>query len=257
MTQYKQEFVRLCATTCGDFQELYTDGSKREAGVGATVVGLGRVRKTTLPREASILSAEIHAIEMATKIIAEVNGMEFVVFSVSYNGLKCIEDAETQHPIARKIIHDIDRLQRETGKWVRMCWIPSHVGIASNEAADKAAVAATALPEEYICIYYKDWYPRIKETTERAWNEASQTIGQKMKEIKPEATSWKRIKTKNRREEVVINRLRAGHCLLLHGYLMDDSIPDIPPICEAYDNSVLTVKHIMVKCPQYDRCRQG
>ena len=70
-----------------------------------------------------------------------------------------------------------------------------------------------------------------------------------MKEIKPEATPWKRIKTKNRRE-VVINRLRAGHCLLSHGYLMDDSVPDIPPICEGCDNSVLTVKHIMVECPQ-------
>ena len=49
-----------------------------------------------------------------------------------------------------------------------MCWIPSHVGIASNEAADKAAVATAALPEEYIRVYYKDCYPRIKEKTERA-----------------------------------------------------------------------------------------
>ena len=113
------------------------------------------MRKATLPREASILSAEIHAIEMATNIIAEVNGIKFVVFSDSYNTLKCIEDAETQHPIARKIIHNIDRLQRETGKLVHMCWIPSHVEIADNEAADKAAVAAAALPEEYTCIYYK------------------------------------------------------------------------------------------------------
>ena len=41
VTQYKQEFLRLCATTYGDFQELYTDSSKREAGFGAAVVGLG------------------------------------------------------------------------------------------------------------------------------------------------------------------------------------------------------------------------
>ena len=58
VTQYKQEFLRLCATTYGDFQKLYTDSSKREAGVGAAVVGLGRVRKATLPREGLYLVCE-------------------------------------------------------------------------------------------------------------------------------------------------------------------------------------------------------
>ena len=86
--------MRLCATTYGDFQELLTDGSKREVGVGAAVVEFGGVRKATF-REKLFLSAEIHAVEMTTKIIAEVNGTEFVVFSDSYNSLKCIEDAET------------------------------------------------------------------------------------------------------------------------------------------------------------------
>ena len=147
VTQCKQEFLRLWAMTYGYFQELYTDGSKREAGVGAAVVGLGRVRKATLLREASILSSEIHAIEMAMKIIAEVNGIEFVVFSDSYNALKCIEDAETQHPIARNIIHDIDRLQRETRKLVHMCWIPSYrpTGV-ENLAGAGAGVAKIEMP---------------------------------------------------------------------------------------------------------------
>ena len=77
-----------------------------------------------------------------------------------------------------------------------------------------------------------------------------------MKEIKTEATPWKKIKTENRGEEVVISRLYAGHCLLSHGYLIDDSVPHILPICEACDNSVLTVKHIMGESPQYDRCRR-
>ena len=55
---------------------------------------------------------------------------------------------------------------------------------------------------------------------------------------------------------MIINRLRAGHSLATHGYLMDDTVPDIPPVCGGCQDAVLTVKHIMLECTAYQAQRQ-
>ena len=48
-----------------------------------------------------------------------------------------------------------------------------------------------------------------------------------------------------------MNRLRAGHYLATHGYLMDNEQHDVPPICEGCNNAILKVKHMLVQCPAY------
>ena len=55
---------------------------------------------------------------------------------------------------------------RSEGKVIKMCLIPSNTGITGNEDANKAAVAAAARPEQYISVYYKDFYPMIKQAIE-------------------------------------------------------------------------------------------
>ena len=50
-----------------------------------------------------------------------------------------------------------------------------------------------------------------------------------------------------RREEVVVNKLPAGLCLLTHEYLMENSGPQIPLICGFYNDAILTVKHLLVE----------
>ena len=50
---------------------IYTDGSKSERGVGAAVIVDNTVRKSTLPETASILKAELDAINLALSIIEE------------------------------------------------------------------------------------------------------------------------------------------------------------------------------------------
>ena len=43
------------------------------------------------------------------------------------------------------------------------------MGIEGNERADRAAVTAAALPEEYIGIDYKNSYPITKKKIKEAW----------------------------------------------------------------------------------------
>ena len=51
----------------------------------------------------------------------------------------------------------------------------------------------------------------------------------------------------SRRDEVVISRVRLGHILLTRGYLINNDVPDIAPICELCNNEVMTAKHIMIR----------
>lgn len=74
---------------------LFTDCLKTKDGVDAAVEWNGRV-KVALLREASIYSAEIHAIVMAINIITETAGNQFVILSHSYTPLKTLCDIRTQ-----------------------------------------------------------------------------------------------------------------------------------------------------------------
>ena len=77
-----------------------------------------------------------------------------------------------------------------------------------------------------------------------------------MSEVKKNIGPWKQVKGITRREEVVLNRLRAGHSRLTHGYLMDSVRPQVPPICRYCSNAVLTVKHLILTFPNLDRERR-
>ena len=67
---------------------------------------------------------------------------------------------------------------------------------------------------------YQDLFPYIidamHEIQNTKWNEKND----KLKEIKPDTRPWKE---NNRcgKDETIINRLRAGHTLLNHWYLME------------------------------------
>ena len=142
---YRQNFRRIVATEYDDYEQLYTDGSKREEGVGAAVAWRGRLKRATLPREASIYSAEMYAIYVAIKIIAAADTKNHIIFSDSASVLKSLSDIRTTHPIARRLLHDINRLHNETNKRVEFCCIFSHMEIEENERADRAAVTAAAV----------------------------------------------------------------------------------------------------------------
>ena len=169
---YRTNFTRRLNTDYAGYMKLYTDGSKREAGVGAAVTWNGRKRSATLPREASIFSAEMHTISMAVNIIAEeTTETKFVIMSDSQSVLKALRNLRTANPVAKKVIHDVHRIQAEDRRSVKFCWVPGHVGVAGNEEADRAAGAAAARPEEYIGVEYKDWYPLKRKKILEDWTD--------------------------------------------------------------------------------------
>ena len=113
--EYIQEFRRECREEYRNKRKLYTDGSKRREGVGVAVVWDGGIRAATLPRDASIFSAELYTISMAVTVIKDLDGGHFVVMSDSSSVLKMLECGGNRHYICRRVKHDIAQL-RKNGK---------------------------------------------------------------------------------------------------------------------------------------------
>ena len=74
----------------------------------------------------------------------------------------------------------------------------------------------------------------------------------KMFDIKDSIDYWKVERKLARKEEVIINRLRTGHCRLTHGYLMNRDTLEAPLVCQWCRNEFLSVKHLLLECNQLD-----
>ena len=253
--QYVQLFTQLLRTMYADHSELYTDGSKIDGGVGAAVIYGPTTRAASLPVEASIFSAELYAIRMALQLVIESNGIQFAVFSDSFSALRSLQNSHSSHPLVCRILHTIHSINT-SGKFVSLCWVPSHVGIHGNELADRTAVAAAGRAPENIPLFYKDFYPALLHAFTNYRNRMWRTCRDKMVEVKSDVSYWIPLPNLSRREEVIVNRLRAGHCFFTHSYLMSDEFGGLPPVCELCYQSVLTVKHVFLNCVPLEPVRQ-
>ena len=82
-------------------EEIYTDGSKSEDGVGCAIVVNNEVFQAKLPDSASIFTAEMTAIEQALEIVYNSKKKDFVIYSDS----KCnrlFENVQYCQPIGQK-----------------------------------------------------------------------------------------------------------------------------------------------------------
>ena len=69
-----------------------------------------------------------------------------------------------------------------------------------------------------------------------------------MREIRPEVEKWDIDNLLNRRDEVIINRLRSGHTWITHEYLINDIVQAGPEPCPFCNNAVKSVKHFITEC---------
>ena len=103
--KYRQKFKRILVTSCSEHIKLYTEGSKRGEGVGAAVVWRTDARAASLPTEASVYTAEVHAISVAVRVAEEIEGTKFVVLSDSHSVLRTLMNIRSKHPVCRRLQH--------------------------------------------------------------------------------------------------------------------------------------------------------
>ena len=91
---YLQEFQRIVGEKFQNHILIYTDGSKCAAGVGSAALCNGNSKRATLPKIASVFSAELHAIQLALLIITERGDGDYVIVTNSLSSLQSISDKQ-------------------------------------------------------------------------------------------------------------------------------------------------------------------
>ena len=203
----------------------------------------------TLPKHASVFTCELVAILKLLCYIENKPARSYLVLSDSLSGLQSITQFYPPDPLVQDILLRLTALARE-GTTVTFCWIPSHVGIAGNERADRAANHAAQQPcSRRFPLPARDFLPAVSSFFRGKWQEAwTQCDRNKLLRIKPDLATWQSASRQVRREEVILCRLRTGHTYGTHGYLIGGG-PS--PRC-ARCGDRLTVRHVLVECPRLD-----
>ena len=253
ISQVKQNFLSHLAKH-SDTNHVFTDGSKSRDKVGFGVVyGRNYTNRAlgTLPGEASIFTAELHAISKALSIIESSTDLNWTVFSDSQASLQAISQQNPKHPLVQSIQAALYRLHNQKKK-ISFCKVPSHVGILGNEVADRAANDAQTLPGLHTTrLPHSDYHLPIRKNMLKKWQhhwdhiDTNAQSENKLKKSKPRVNPWKSIPGGNRKYEVKIARLRIGHTRLTHGHYMSRGRP---PECTLCGMSPLTTEHILMNC---------
>ena len=157
------------------------------------------------------------------------------------------------HPIVQEI-HSLLLTLARKGFNISFLWVPGHVGITGNERADASAKEALS-DVEYASplVPYEDLRASLRNSVLEKWRESWRTLDNcKLRGIKGVTSAWPSSSRVNRREEVVITRLRIGHCPLTHAYLFTEEKE--PPQCEDC-RCPLSIRHILIDCAKYRDAR--
>ena len=220
-SDYRQRFLEI-----NDYYEnnkfayIYTDGSKSKDYVSASAVSSVDILKVNLPTDTSIFTAEAVALKLAVQHIQSQTLQRTVIYSDSLSCLQTLKTKNIEHPIIREIFHLLTYL-KEVGSQIEFCWIPSHIGIKGNEKADRIARRVIDHAMYEIKLPFSDLKPRIynyvNSLFQVKWNDCCRN---KLHEINDTFHPLLKIYSDNRKEDIILTRLRIGHPRLTHKHYL-------------------------------------
>lgn len=240
------KFLELKAR-CESTTFLYTDGSKIEDKTGYAVVAENQIIKCRTGKDESIFYVEAKAILRAILLAETLLEPNMVIATDSLSNIMALENPKNCDSITNLIRKKI----LNSNKCFTIMWVPSHIGIIGNEAADKAAKESLNGIVEDDSITSSDVQRLSLNKLLLYTNEKWRTSVNKYCRVKDSMHKWSVVDSFSRRDSIVITRLRIGHSRLTHGYHV---LRQEPPICVC--GVLLTISHILESCLFYQNLRR-
>ncbi len=251
---FSPSFLQLRDSKYKDFNEIYTDGSKKGKKVGCAVIKKGnRPARCRLADNSTVYSAEMLAIKIALQYVFLSRHKNHVIFTDSEAAVKAFQNSNFDHPFLAQAFNILYKY-RNANKTIVLCWIPGHVGIKGNEKADKEAKEALKLTA-LLKIPFTDIKPIISEycnsLNQDIWSQLCESKPNKLYDIQKDLKKMPSPTFKYRSDETRYYRCLIGHSRMTHKYIYDR---EPQPMCEC--GSLLTIKHVFTECPMYQHQRQ-
>lgn len=243
---FRSHFNKLINTNYRNFEKIYTDGSVLNENSGCAFKCENVERSYHLPNYMNICTAELYAIFKAVKYAYKILHKNFVICTDSLSSLLILNQMYATHPFAIKIKEIIHKTKND----IRFLWIPSHMNIGFNERVDKLAKQSILKEvDNEIKFYYHDLKFLINKIIKEKWNEKwiNIPITNKLRSIKNDSKYFKVIDDLNRKDSIIITRIRIGHTHITHSYLIEKTDQ---PICPC-DQTYLTINHIFNDCNKF------
>ncbi|XP_077513326.1 uncharacterized protein LOC144124494 isoform X2 [Amblyomma americanum] len=227
---------------------VYTDGSVREEAAGAACIApsLPAVRQLRLNTPASSLTAELAAISLAADVLAANPAVtRAAILTDSRASLQALHSPERGSRLLRIAALKL-HLLGVRGCNISMQWIPSHIGVDGNEAADELARAALhpTVPLSRIVTPYDSARLALRRFVTRLHPDPRVASATAMTTI--DTTRFARA------DYVLLLRLRTGSGWT-HDRLRRHRDP--PAALCAQCGSADTLEHILCVCPASSRER--
>jgi len=205
-----------------------------------------------------VYAVELYAIKMALEWIEENKIKKALIGSDSVSALYSlmVGISNSHQDLLYSILIIYTRI-REKGCEIQLIWIPAHIGIAGNERVDKLAKQAVKREniEENIKLSKSEgksiiWKEAIGEW-QHQWD--MEIKGRHLYAIQSKVGAVKN-KGGNRKEEIVMTRLRIGHSNL-NGTL--HIIGKHPTGFCGCGQVTETIEHVFLRCRQYEEQRKS
>ena len=256
-------------TSYTDFHQIFTDGSAFKgtlnAGFGARIEYLDKecdeisepcgVHCSNFEAEAFAMNSAIEKLKETFKENpTKINNC--VIFSDSRSCLESLKMQNLENTAIRDLCINISSFLKCHKITLVLQWIPSHCNLQGNERADILAKKGAEKEQINKPVSQTTAKQIIKSNTKIDWlnSWANCEKGRSMFKHVPKPNTKDEINLLNRKDQVIIFRLRTTHIQL--NFHLSRITKDHPPTCTLCGYKEETVQHFLFDCPSLQDLRK-